>query len=46
MSLNSQQLAEEERIFQEQVQAVKTWWKSDRFKLVTRPYTAEEGRIN
>jgi isocitrate lyase len=43
MSLNQQALQEEERIFQQEVQAVRNWWKKDRFALVTRPYTPEEG---
>ncbi|KAJ3202798.1 isocitrate lyase 1 [Dinochytrium kinnereticum] len=39
---SAQFVAEEQRIFNEQVAQVKAWWKSDRFKLVTRPYTAED----
>ncbi|KAJ3193101.1 Isocitrate lyase [Irineochytrium annulatum] len=43
MSIPSAQfVAEEQRIFQDQVAQVKQWWQSDRFKLVTRPYTAED----
>ncbi|OZJ06218.1 Isocitrate lyase [Bifiguratus adelaidae] len=34
-------LEEEERLFQEQVQEVKAWWATDRFRLIKRPYTAE-----
>ena len=45
MSLNQQALQEEERIFQQEVQAVRNWFKKDRFALVTRPYTAEEGTL-
>ncbi len=45
MSLTQQALQEEERIFQQEVTAVKQWFKKDRFSLVTRPYTAEEGLI-
>ena len=44
MSLNQKALQEEERIFQQEVAAVKNWFKSDRFSLVTRPYTAEDGK--
>ena len=44
MSLTQQALQEEERIFQQEVTAVKQWFKKDRFSLVTRPYTAEEGK--
>jgi isocitrate lyase len=40
--LSAQQLQKEEAEFQRQVEEVKTWWKKDRFKLVTRPYTAEQ----
>ncbi|KAI8846473.1 isocitrate lyase [Chytridium lagenaria] len=39
---SAQFVAEEQRIFEEQVSQVKSWFKSDRFKLVTRPYTAED----
>ncbi|KAG0265380.1 isocitrate lyase 1 [Actinomortierella ambigua] len=31
----------EERKFQEEVAKVKQWWASERFRLITRPYTAE-----
>lgn len=42
-TLTAQQLKEEQQVFDQEVNQVKTWWKKDRFKLVTRPYTAEEG---
>lgn len=32
---------EESRRFREEVEDVKRWWKSDRFRLVKRPYSAE-----
>ncbi|KAF7732518.1 isocitrate lyase 1 [Apophysomyces ossiformis] len=32
---------QEERVFREEVEKVKQWWASPRFKLVKRPYTAE-----
>ncbi|KAG5461789.1 MAG: isocitrate lyase, partial [Olpidium bornovanus] len=32
---------EEGRRFREEVEDVKRWWKSDRFRLVKRPYSAE-----
>ncbi|KAJ3035303.1 isocitrate lyase 1 [Rhizophlyctis rosea] len=35
-------VAEEQRQFQADVDAVKKWWKSDRFRLVHRPYAAED----
>lgn len=35
-------LDEEERAFQQEVEAVKKWWAEPRWKGVTRPYTAEE----
>ncbi|KAI9140477.1 isocitrate lyase, partial [Paraphysoderma sedebokerense] len=31
-----------ERRFQQEVDEVKRWWKSDRYRLITRPYTAED----
>ncbi|KAJ3257429.1 Isocitrate lyase [Boothiomyces macroporosus] len=40
--LSNELIQEEERIFREQVQQVQQWWKKDRFRLVTRPYTAED----
>ncbi|KAI8854747.1 Pyruvate/Phosphoenolpyruvate kinase-like domain-containing protein [Chytridium lagenaria] len=43
---SAQFVAEEQRIFEEQVSQVKSWFKSDRFKLVTRPYTAEDGALS
>ncbi|KAJ8654949.1 isocitrate lyase [Lichtheimia ornata] len=33
---------QEELAFRQEVEAVKQWWASDRFKLVKRPYTAEQ----
>ncbi|PWN47642.1 putative isocitrate lyase [Violaceomyces palustris] len=33
---------QETRIFQQEVEAVKKWWKEPRFAGVTRPYTAEQ----
>ena len=41
--LSSAQLQEEQKLFDQEVQKVKQWWKSDRFKLTTRPYSAEDG---
>lgn len=32
----------EELAFQQEVEQVKQWWQSPRFKLVKRPYTAEQ----
>jgi isocitrate lyase len=32
---------EEEARFQEEVAKVKAWWATDRFRLITRPYSAE-----
>ncbi|KAJ3276829.1 hypothetical protein HDV01_002884 [Terramyces sp. JEL0728] len=40
--LSNELIQQEERIFREQVEQVKQWWKKDRFRLVTRPYTAED----
>ncbi|KAK3825424.1 MAG: isocitrate lyase [Benniella sp.] len=34
-------VSEEEARFQEEVAKVKAWWATDRFRLITRPYTAE-----
>ena len=34
--------AAEEDLFQEQVQGVKTWWATPRYKGIKRPYTAED----
>ncbi|KAA8896887.1 isocitrate lyase [Sphaerosporella brunnea] len=34
-------LESEEKAFQAEVEAVKTWWKDDRWRQTTRPYTAE-----
>lgn len=31
----------EDRLFQQEVEELKRWWKADRFRLVTRPYSAE-----
>ncbi|KAI9595607.1 isocitrate lyase [Syncephalis fuscata] len=36
-----QLIAAEERQFQQEVEAIKRWWKSERFQYVKRPYTAE-----
>ncbi|RUP48299.1 isocitrate lyase [Jimgerdemannia flammicorona] len=33
---------QEEAAFQAEVDQIKKWWKSDRFKLVKRPYSAEQ----
>ncbi|KAK0554447.1 isocitrate lyase 1 [Tilletia horrida] len=33
---------QEEKAFQQEVEAVKQWWKAPRFARVTRPYTAEQ----
>lgn len=41
--LEARAIQEEERIFQQEVQAVNSWWMKDRFRLVSRPYTAQEG---
>lgn len=41
--LASQQLQEEERVFQQEVESVKNWWKSERFNHITRPYSAQDG---
>jgi isocitrate lyase len=38
---SAQFVVEEDRRFQEEVEAVKRWWQSERFRHVTRPYTAE-----
>ena len=35
-------VAKEQQQFEQEVQEVKAWWKKDRFRLVTRPYTAED----
>ncbi|KAI8912096.1 isocitrate lyase [Powellomyces hirtus] len=42
MGLSSNALAEEQRIYDEEVKAVKAWWGSERFRLVKRPYSAED----
>ncbi|KAI8585922.1 isocitrate lyase [Geranomyces variabilis] len=42
LPLNATALAEEQRRFDAEVAAVKAWWSHDRFKLVKRPYTAED----
>lgn len=34
-------IAEEERVFREEVEAVKRWWQSERFRHAKRPYSAE-----
>ncbi|CAO3689892.1 unnamed protein product [Umbelopsis vinacea] len=34
-------IQQEEQEFQQQVEQLKQWWSSDRFRLVKRPYTAE-----
>ncbi len=33
---------QELKLFQEEVEAVKQWWKNPRFAQTTRPYTAEQ----
>ncbi|KAH8556274.1 isocitrate lyase [Umbelopsis sp. PMI_123] len=38
---STQLLQQEEREFQQQVDQLKQWWASPRFRLVKRPYTAE-----
>jgi isocitrate lyase len=43
--LANQQLQEEERIFQQEVESVKNWWKSERFAHITRPYSAKDGKF-
>ncbi|PVU89809.1 hypothetical protein BB559_004934 [Furculomyces boomerangus] len=40
MTVNQQEISEEQW-FQEQVQSIKEWWSSPRFKYTKRPYTAE-----
>ncbi|TPX64458.1 isocitrate lyase [Spizellomyces sp. 'palustris'] len=35
-------LAEEQRLFEQEVKDIKSWWQSDRFRLIRRPYTAED----
>ena len=37
-------LAEEQELFDTEVQEVQKWWQSSRFNRVTRPYTAGDGR--
>ncbi|KAJ1727048.1 isocitrate lyase 1 [Coemansia sp. Benny D160-2] len=38
---SAQIIAAEEKRFQEQVEQVKQWWQSPRFRGITRPYSAE-----
>ncbi|KAJ3182789.1 isocitrate lyase 1 [Gaertneriomyces sp. JEL0708] len=35
-------VAQEQRQFNQEVEEVKNWWKSDRFRLTRRPYAAED----
>ncbi|KAK9896844.1 isocitrate lyase and phosphorylmutase [Cystobasidium minutum MCA 4210] len=35
-------VAQEDKIFKEEVEAVKKWWKTPRFEGLVRPYTAEQ----
>ena len=35
--------SQEDQEFAAEVEQVKNWWKTDRFKLVTRAYSAEDG---
>jgi isocitrate lyase len=39
---DSFQLLPEDALFEEQVQAVKAWWASPRYKGIKRPYSAED----
>jgi len=41
--LSNDLLQQEQAYFEQEVSNVKQWWKKDRFRLVTRPYTAEDG---
>ncbi|KAL9006280.1 MAG: hypothetical protein Q9188_000937 [Gyalolechia gomerana] len=41
LSMNSEVGPAEDTFFEEQVQDVKTWWESSRFKGITRSHTAE-----
>ncbi|KAI8929815.1 isocitrate lyase [Entophlyctis helioformis] len=38
----AQFVADEQRVFEQEVSALKAWWASPRFRKVTRPYTAED----
>jgi hypothetical protein len=38
-------IQEEQNEFTEQVSLVQKWWKSERFALVDRPYSAEDGSL-
>ena len=35
----------EQADFEDQVHHVKKWWSTDRFNLVKRSYTAEDGKL-
>lgn len=35
-------VAEEQRAFEAEAGEIKAWWKTDRFRLITRPYSAED----
>ena len=38
-------IKQEQQIFDQEVAQVQNWWKQDRFRLVTRPYSAQDGNI-
>ena len=43
VALTPAQLTEEQHAFDQEVLQVEQWWASDRFRLVTRPYSAADG---
>ncbi|KAI8822402.1 isocitrate lyase [Fimicolochytrium jonesii] len=40
--LSAAALAEEQRVFDAEVKSIKAWWENERFRLVKRPYSAED----
>ena len=37
---------QEQKAYEHEVDAIKKWWKSDRFRLIHRPYSAEDGEFS
>jgi isocitrate lyase len=38
-------MSNEEALFNLEIQQVKDWWTSERFKNIKRPYTPEQGSL-
>lgn len=43
---NSEFLTQEDNEFQQEIKKVQEWFKSDRFRLAKRPYSAKDGNYS